>query len=69
MKVYRTSDVAKIIGVHNNTILAYEKSGYISNVERSKNGYRIYTDKHIEQIKLARLVLKNDIVKVYMIFK
>lgn len=69
MKVYRTSDVAKIIGVHNNTILAYEKSGYISNVERSKNGYRIYTDKHIEQIKLARLVLKNDTVKVYMIFK
>lgn len=36
MKVYRTSDVAKIIGVHNNTILAYEKSGYISNVERSE---------------------------------
>lgn len=69
MKVYRTSDVAKIIGVHNNTIIAYEKSGYISNVERSQNGYRIYTDNHIEQIKLARLVLKSDIIKVYMIFK
>ncbi|MDV4149302.1 MerR family transcriptional regulator [Clostridium sp. AL.422] len=69
MKKYRTSEVAKIIGVHSNTILAYEKSGYVSKVKRSTSGYRIYTDNHIEQIKLVRLVLTNELIKTYMWFK
>lgn len=69
MKSYRTSDVAKIIGVHPNTVLAYEKWGYVSTVPRSENGYRIYSEKHIEQIKIARLALMSEAVKIYMIFE
>lgn len=69
MKNYRTSDVAKIIGVHPNTVLSYEKWGYISTVPRSENGYRIYSEKHIEQIKIARLALKSEAVKAYMLFE
>lgn len=69
MKNYRTSDVAKIIGVHPNTVLAYEKWGYISTVPRSENGYRIYSEKHIEQIKMTRLALMSEAVKAYMLFE
>ncbi len=69
MKSYRTSEVAKIIGVHPNTVISYEKLGYISTVERRKNRYRIYTEQHIEQIKMARLALKSESVKTYMRLK
>ncbi|APQ75111.1 MerR family transcriptional regulator [Clostridium botulinum] len=37
IKNYRTSDVAKIIEVHLNTILSYEKWEYISTILRSEN--------------------------------
>ncbi|MBU5675700.1 MerR family transcriptional regulator [Alkaliphilus sp. MSJ-5] len=66
---YRTSEVAKIIGVHPNTVISYEKLGYISTVARMQNRYRIYTEQHIEQIKMARLALKSESVKTYMRLK
>ncbi|MHC1683038.1 MAG: MerR family transcriptional regulator [Clostridiaceae bacterium] len=69
MQSYRTSEVAKIIGVHPNTILAYEKWGYISTVPRSDNGYRVYSEMHIKQIKITRLALMSKAVKTYMIFE
>ena len=69
MKEYKRSEVAKIIGVHPNTIIAYEKAGYISAIERRDNGYRIYLEKHIEQIKLIRLILNNELIKTYMWYK
>lgn len=69
MKGYRTSEVAKIIGVHPNTVILYEKLGYISTVARMQNRYRIYTEQHIEQIKMARLALKSESVKTYMRLK
>lgn len=69
MQSYRTSEVAKIIGVHPNTILAYEKWGYISTVPRSENGYRAYSELHIKQIKITRLALMSKAVKTYMIFE
>lgn len=48
--------VAQITGVHPNTIRMYEKWGYLSPVERTPAGYRIFTPLHIEQVKLVRLV-------------
>ena len=58
MKTYRTAEVASIIGVHPNTVRLYEKLGLIPKPERKPNGYRIFTDFHIEQFKLARLALQ-----------
>lgn len=63
MNTYRTSEVAKIIGIHPNTVRLYEKWGLIPKVERQKNGYRIFTDIHIEQFKLARAALKVEILQ------
>lgn len=66
MRTYTTSEIAKIIKVHPNTVMLYEKWGYISSVERKENGYRIYTEKHLEQIKIVRLVQKEKLIKCYM---
>ncbi|MBL4931608.1 MerR family transcriptional regulator [Clostridium paridis] len=69
MKIYSTSEIAKIVGMHPNTIMLYEKWGYIAPVERKENGYRVYTETHLEQIKLVRMALKSDWIKYYMRFE
>lgn len=56
MKTYRTHEIAKIANVHSNTIRLYEKYGIISPVEREKNNYRIYTEKHLYQVKICRCI-------------
>nr|MDY5756461.1 MerR family transcriptional regulator [Eubacteriales bacterium] len=63
MKTYRTAEVASIIGVHPNTVRLYEKLGLIPKPERKPNGYRIFTDFHIEQFKLARLALQVEVLQ------
>ena len=60
---YTTSDVEKIIGIHPNTVRLYEEWGFISKVERKENGYRIFTDLHIDQFKLARNIFKIEIIQ------
>ena len=39
------------MGIHPNTVMLYEKWGYIASVQRKKNGYRVYTETHLEQMK------------------
>lgn len=63
MKTYRTAEVAGIIGVHPNTVRLYEKLGLIPKLERKPNGYRIFTDFHIEQFKLVRLALQVEVLQ------
>ena len=63
MNTYRTSEVASIIGIHPNTVRLYEKLGLIPKPERRSNGYRIFTDFHIEQFKLARLALQVEVLQ------
>ena len=63
MKTYRTAEVASIIGVHPNTVRLYEKLGLIPKPERKPNGYRIFTDFHIEQFRLARLALQVEVLQ------
>ena len=59
---YKTSDVAKIIGIHPNTVRLYEKMELISKPERKQNGYRIFYEFHIEQFRLARIALQVDVM-------
>src|SRR5665648_496155 len=63
---YSTSEIAGIIGIHPNTVMLYEKWGYIAPVERKENGYRVYTETHLEQIKLVRMSLRSELIKSYM---
>ena len=68
MKTYKTSQVAALIGIHPNTVRLYEEVELIPRPERLGNGYRVFTEFHIEQFRLARLgfqveVLQNGIRK------
>lgn len=60
---YSTSEIAKIIGIHSNTVRLYEEIEFISKPKRNANGYRIFTDLHIEQFRLARLALQVEVLQ------
>lgn len=63
MKQYRTIDIARIIGIHVNTVRLYEKCGLIPKPKRMDNGYRVFTDLHIEQFRLARAALQVEVLQ------
>lgn len=63
MNTYTTSQVAKIIGVHPNTVRMYEEWGLIPLAERKSNGYRIFTDFHIQQLRLARTAFQIEVLQ------
>ena len=63
MNNHSTSEIAKIIGIHPNTVRMYEEWGLIPTAERKPNGYRIFTDFHIEQLKLARIAFQIEIIQ------
>ncbi len=63
MKTYKTSDIAQIIGVHPNTVRLYEEIGLIPKAERMGNGYRVFSDFHLEQFKLARTAFEVEILQ------
>ena len=63
MKTYTTSQIAKIIGIHPNTVRMYEEWGLIPLAERKSNGYRIFTDFHIQQLRLARTAFRIEVLQ------
>lgn len=63
MKTYKTKQVSEAVGVHPNTVRLYEEIGFIPKPERLDNGYRVFTELHIEQMKFARLALKGEILQ------
>ncbi|MGN0268123.1 MAG: MerR family transcriptional regulator [Lachnospiraceae bacterium] len=63
MKKYRTAEVAAIIGIHPNTVRFYEEWGLITKPEREKNGYRVFTDLHLQQIRLARMAFQIEVLQ------
>jgi hypothetical protein len=54
----RTTDIAKELGVHANTVRLYESRGFLPVIPREKNGYRQYSAMHLEQARLAYLTLR-----------
>lgn len=60
MSTYRTSDLAKAVGIHPNTVRRYVDWGLIPPVERSPGGYRRFTQKHLDCLRLARLIYGAD---------
>ena len=53
----RTSDIAKAVGVHPNTVRLYEVWGFLPPIPRSPSGYRMFTEAHLDQMRLARTAL------------
>jgi DNA-binding transcriptional MerR regulator len=56
MRKLRTSDLARITGIHPNTVRFYERIGLLSPVPRDPNGYRAFDDRHILQARVCRCI-------------
>ncbi len=56
MKYLRTSDIARAVGVHPNTVRRYVDWGLLPPVQRGANGYRLFTQKHLDCMRVARMV-------------
>lgn len=63
INTYSTSDVAKLIGIHPNTVRLYENLGLITRPERKTNGYRVFTDYHLIQFRIARLAFQVEVLQ------
>ncbi|QGG50951.1 MerR family transcriptional regulator [Lysinibacillus pakistanensis] len=61
--MYKTKEIATLVGVHPNTVRIYEKWCFISPVPRQANGYRIYSDTHLFQLMVARTLFQCEIVQ------
>ena len=61
--MYKTKEVAALVGILPNTVRIYEEWGFISPVPRQSNGYRIYSDIHLFQLKVARTLFRCEIVQ------
>jgi len=61
--MYKTKEIATFVGIHPNTVRIYEEWGFISPVPRQANGYRIYSDIHLFQLKVARKLFRSEIVQ------
>lgn len=59
-KHLRTTDLARMVGIHPNTVRRYEEWGLIPPVERGRNGYRIYTQKHVDCLRVVRVIFAGD---------
>lgn len=55
-KNYKPSDIAKMFSVHSNTVRLYEKLGFLSEAPRNENGYRVYTEIHVSQMRICRCI-------------
>lgn len=63
MNTYRTSEIADKIGIHPNTVRLYEDLGLIPRPQRQSNGYRVFTELHVEQFRLARLAFQIEVMQ------
>lgn len=63
MKEHNTSTIAKKFNIHPNTVRFYEKIGFLPQIPRKENGYRIYNQIHYEQLKLIRIGLKSELLQ------
>ncbi len=59
-KPLRTSDLARAVGVHPNTVRLYVDWGLIPPVERNESGYRLFTQKHLDCLRLARTIYASE---------
>jgi DNA-binding transcriptional MerR regulator len=59
MNYLSTSQLAKAVGVHPNTVRRYGEKGFLPPVQRSPSGYRRFTARHLDCLRLTRLVFSD----------
>lgn len=63
MNLYKTADIARLNRIHPNTVRLYEQFGFIPKPARQANGYRAFTDLHLEQTRLVRMALGIEVLQ------
>ena len=63
MKTYTTSQVAGILGIHPNTVRLYEAWQLNPQARRRPNGYRVFTDFHLAQLRLVRVAFRTEVLQ------
>lgn len=63
MTTYSTSQIAKIVGLHPNTVRMYEEWELIHKPERKENGYRVFNEIHVMQFSLAKKAFKIPVLQ------
>lgn len=58
--LYKTSDIAKITKIHSNTVRFYERIGLIWPAQRRENGYRLFSNKHLYQVRVLRCIFLDE---------
>lgn len=56
MNYLRTSDLARTVGLHPNTVRRYVDRGLLPPVRRSRSGYRRFTQRHLDCLRVAHQV-------------
>lgn len=51
------------MGIHPNTVRLYEELQLVPRAQRLENGYRVFSEWHVEQFKIARIALKVEILQ------
>lgn len=62
-KTLKTSEIAKLVKVHPNTVRLYEEIGFLPPIPREKNGYRKYNEGHVLQLKLIQKCLRVELLQ------
>lgn len=57
MTFLRTSDLARAAGVHPNTVRRYAERGWLPPVRQGANGYRQFTQEHLDCLRVARMIV------------
>ncbi|NLF50975.1 MAG: MerR family transcriptional regulator [Leptolinea sp.] len=55
----KTSDLARAVGIHENTVRRYVNWGLLPPVDRAPNGYRRFTRRHLDCLRLDRLIMEG----------
>ncbi|MGN0531807.1 MAG: MerR family transcriptional regulator [Eubacterium sp.] len=63
MKEYSTSQIAKEFGIHPNTVRFYEEIEFLPAIPRKKNGYRVYSQIHYQQLHLIKTGLNSQLLQ------
>ena len=56
MRYLRTSELARAAGAHPNTVRRYAERGWLPPVTRAANGYRLFTQHHLDCLRVAKLI-------------
>ena len=57
---YTIKEVSEIIGISAYTLRYYDKEGLLANVERDKNGIRLFNEKNLQWIYLIQCLRKTN---------